>query len=370
MLYFVYGLGSGGIEKYSINLYKYMDHEKFIVDIVTKRNENDFFNELLLSLKGKRIGISDYGNSKNKKILGYIKNLYSIAHNDYDIAYFNFSSPRAALKYIPICRLAGIKKIIIHSHNSNEENNKKIKKIMNFVGRFYINKTVNIKLACSELAASWMYGENKVLNNDYFLIKNGIEARMYDFNVNIRNELRTKLNIKNNEIVIGHIGRFVAQKNHKFLIKIFCEVNKINSSSRLVLIGIGELQNEIKKEVELLGLKDNVIFLGERNDINACLQMMDLFLLPSLYEGLPVVGIEAQASGLRCVFSSSVSKDADITGNITFIDLDKNEKYWADIILSLVPYERKSQLKTVIDAGYDIKNTAEKIEDIINEQCG
>lgn len=365
VFYFIHSLGSGGIERYSVNVYKYLDHSKLKVDFVTKTDENDFFDSQFKQMGGHRIGIVSKTSSYRAGYVGYIKNLYKIAKNGYEVAYFNFSNPRMALKYIPVCRLAGIKRIEVHSHNSEEDNINIVKKILNQIGRDYINKVAENRLACSDKAAEWMFGRKIKEENEYICIKNGIEASKYRYNPTVRNEYRKKYNIEHDCLVIGHVGRFSAQKNHKFLINIYRRIVQLNPNSKLVLVGIGETMSNIQDYVNELGIQDSVIFLGEQSNVCDLMQLMDVFVLPSLYEGLPVVGIEAQASGLRCVFSSSVSREADITGNVLFLELDLNATEWAKSIVDYSDYIRENTEDKIKSAGYDIRSTADTVERVL-----
>lgn len=365
VFYFVHSLGSGGIERYSINLYKYIDHSRFEVDFITKSNDNDFFDSQFKQMGGHRIGIVESADIYKPGYIEYIKKLYKIAKSGYDVAYFNFSNPRMALKYVTVCRFAGIKRIEVHSHNSEEDNINIIKKILNHIGRTYINTVAENRLACSDKAAEWMFGRRIREENKYVCIKNGIETSKYRYNSTIREVYRKIYGIKDDCLVIGHVGRFSTQKNHKFLIEVYRRIVDLNPNSKLVLVGIGETMSAIQDYVNELGMQDNVIFLGEQSNVCDIMQMMDVFVLPSLYEGLPVVGIEAQASGLRCVFSSTVSSEADITGNVLFLELDMSEKEWAKSIVDYSDYIRENTEDKIKNAGYDIQSTAETVERIL-----
>jgi len=161
------------------------------------------------------------------------------------------------------------------------------------------------------------------------------------------------------------VGRFSNQKNHNFLIDIFYEIIKINKKSKLILIGTGELENEIKEKVESLSLKEKVIFLGARADVNKIMQAMDVFILPSLFEGLPVVGVEAQASGLPCIISDTVSKDVKITDSVLQISLSLPPEEWGKKLIDFYEtFERKDMTEAITSAGYDIISVVKKLEQL------
>ena len=175
--------------------------------------------------------------------------------------------------------------------------------------------------------------------------------------------MRQEFNITENEILFGHVGRFTNQKNHTFLIDIFNEIHKQNKDTKLIMVGIGEKEQEIKNKVKALNLEDCVIFAGFRKDVNKIMQAMDVFLLPSLYEGLPVVGVEAQAAGLPCFTSKDVvTKEVQITKAMNFISLDKSAKEWANIILGS-DLSRKDTKKELKEAGYFIEDSARELVD-------
>lgn len=357
VFYLVYGLTSGGIENYSVNLFKHIDKKNIQIDFIVKFSRHEFFDDDFYAAGGKKIAI----NIENKGKLAYLINTIRIAKSGYNVGYFNLSNPSDVFKYPLICRLAGIKKIIIHSHNSSEDSHNFIKNTINWISRKLINRISSVKLACSDKAAIWMFGKA----NDYILINNGIEVDKFVYKNKVRKEIRDELQCNENTVLLGHVGRFVKQKNHFFLINVFEKYIKLNSNSKLLLIGVGPYFHQIKALVKEKNLEDKVVFLGEKNNVNDYLQAMDLFLLPSLYEGLPISGVEAQASGLKCLFSNSISKDTKITDNVEFINLDSGAEYWANKIKDNVSYNRIDQSQAVIEKGFDIATTSKIIENCI-----
>ena len=251
---------------------------------------------------------------------------------------------------------------IAHSHNTDFQTKNKFKKA---VGNYFKKKLVFYAtdyFACSKLAGEWLFGDKIVTSPKFKVIHNGVDLKKYAFNSKIRNEIRNLYKISENEIVIGHVGRFTEQKNHVFLIDIFNEYHKINSNSRLLLVGTGILEENVKEKVEDLKIADKVIFAGFRSDVNNYMQAMDLFVLPSKFEGLGLVLIEAQASGLPCFTSKDVvPKEAQVSDLLTYIRLSSNAKKWANII-NKSSFNRKDVAKEIKDSGYDINEAALELE--------
>ena len=222
---------------------------------------------------------------------------------------------------------------------------------------------------CSELAGRWLFGNKTYDQGKVYLLNNAIDVDKFKYDEKIRKEKRKELNIKDNQLVIGHIGRFVQQKNHEFLIDIFNEIYKQDKNAILLLIGEGPLKEEIQNKVNELGLDKNVKFLGQRSDANELYQAMDLFLFPSLYEGLGMVLIEAQCAGLPCIASIEVPQIAKISDKFVFENLKENPKKWADICLKFLKEKsiRKNSEKSLNIQNYNIKNEAKKLKNKYND---
>ena len=218
-------------------------------------------------------------------------------------------------------------------------------------------------MCCSELAGRWLFGDKAYDEGKVYLLNNAIDLDKFKYDKKIGDKKRKELGIKEDTIVIGHIGRFVAQKNHIFLIDIFNQFHKKEKNSILLLAGQGPLQEEIKNKVRELGLDDSVRFLGQRNDANELYQAFDVFLLPSLYEGLPVVGVEAQASGLLCFFSDDMTKETKVLDSTVFMSLSNTAEEWTgEILTNLKDYKRINTKNEVSDNGFDIEIEARKLE--------
>ena len=208
-------------------------------------------------------------------------------------------------------------------------------------------------LACSQLAGRWMYPDSILQGKKYHLAKNAINLEKYRFNPAMRKAVRQELGIGENEFCIGHIGRFNYQKNHAFLIDIFYKLLKVCPNAKLLLIGDGPYLFNIKRSVSELRIEDSVFFLGRRNDVPQLLQAMDCFVLPSRFEGLPIVGVEAQAAGVPCIVSDAITRELNINGLVRFVSLRDKDK-WVNSIMAYHGFTKRDQLEKLRNAGYDI----------------
>lgn len=214
----------------------------------------------------------------------------------------------------------------------------------------FAKKTVTDRLACGIAAGKHLYGKR-----EFKVMHNAIDTESFIFNNSLRIRKREELAIKNDEILIGHVGRFNPQKNHKFIIEVLSKAISQNPNIKAVLVGDGYLQPEIQQLVFNFGLSGKISFLGNRSDVNLLLQAFDVFLMPSLYEGLPVSVIEAQAAGLPCVLSNTIDKDCDITGNIQFLSLSQPIEEWCSAIDQASRTPRRDTRADIVKAGYDVK---------------
>lgn len=351
-------LNRGGIESYMMNYYRSFDRNKIQIDFVSIgliRSEYDEEIELLG-------GNIYYIPKKSKNYFGYIRalrkifksNKYKIIHTHMDA--MGMTVLKEAKKYnIPI-RIA-------HSHNTQHLTNNFLKFLINEYARKNINKYATHMFACSEIAGRWLFGDKAFEDGKVTIIKNAIQVEDFIFDNIERNKLRKDFSILDNELVVGHVGRFDYQKNHEFILEVFAELLKLIPNSKLVLIGDGELREKIENKISMLNIKDNVLLLGVRNDVNKLYNLFDIFILPSIFEGLGIVAIEAQINGLQCILSDQVPREAKITEKVRFLSVD-NSKSWAKMI-----YENLSKRdKRVIDKneikklGYDINIESKKLE--------
>lgn len=345
----------GGVESVLMNYYHHIDRSKIQFDFICDSDSTNIPYEEIESLGGKVILCPPY-----QKIFKYIKELKKIfKENEYHIVHSNIN----ALSVFPLyaAKKAGVPIRIAHSHSTSNKQEWKKDLLKNLL-RPFSKKYATHYFACTEHAGRWLFGNKTFDDGKVLVVNNGIDVNSYSFNEKVRNEKRKELNIKDNEIVIGHIGRFMKQKNHDFLIDIFMKLYEENNNYRLMLIGQGPLQDEIRKKVKKLGIDEAVMFLGQKTDANKYYQAMDLFLFPSLYEGLGMVFVEAQSSALPSIASTEVPVIAKVSDRAYFIGLDQPIKIWTDKIKKVINQERKVDIKRIKDSGYDIVTEAKKLE--------
>lgn len=295
---------------------------------------------------------------KGDGLVNYAKKLYSYFKKEkIDVLHVHGSSS-AILVELVIAKLAGLKKIVTHSHNTRSNHN-----FIHKVLRPAVNLLADEKMACGELAGKWMYGKY----GRFTIIPNCIDTVRYIFDENVRREVRQNLGIDDNTIVIGHVGMFTEVKNQKFLLQVLAEINKKKEDNyKLLLIGHGPLLQDVMNVSEQLRVSNNVLFMGNRNDVPRIMMAMDVFCLPSLFEGFPIVAVEAQATGLPVIISSNISKETIITDTVMCLPIDNGTEMWERAIGEMVNVhvDRAVYADKVKEAGYDISCSAEMLESV------
>ena len=354
-------LRAAGIESFIMNMYRNVDRKKIQFDFMVMRDEKEFYDEEIKSLGGRKFTISVSGKNTLLRIFKESIELYKfLKKNPYQIVHIHYTTPLRAF-YLFAAKKAGVPVRIYHSHSAEVSGKSNIKiKTYNFCKK-KITKWATDYFACSKAAAEWMYDKDLINSGRVQIIFNGIDITRFAYNSKVREEIRKQLNIENN-FIIAHTGRFLPQKNHHFIIDVFREVQKIDPSSKLLLLGEGQLQDEIQQKVNSLDLQENVIFLGVKKNVEDYLSAADCYIMPSLYEGLPVAAVEAQCSGLPCVLSDNITKEVALTENTLFLSLDKPAEYWAEKILEFRQLSRIDGSDIIENNGYNIKLVAEKLQ--------
>ena len=343
-----------GVASYVMNYYRKFDREKIKCDFLILHKRENFYTAEIEKNGDKVFEISLEENNKNLfKFSKKIKKFFE-KNNDYDVIHCNVIN--LGIFVLRYAKQNNIKVRILHAHATKTADNF-LKKIRNDLITPFARKFANYFFACSNLAGINTFGNNK----QFSIINNAIDIEKYKFDIQKRNIIRKKLNTED-KFVIGNVGRFVSQKNHKYLLNVFKEILKINSNSILILIGNGPLEEKIKREVINLEIENKVTFLGKVDNPEYYYQAMDLFILPSLYEGLPVVGIEAQASGLQCAFSDRITTEVNFNNDNLFFSIDDScEKVAINIMNNLAKNTDRCCPKELLDK-YDINKCTKVLE--------
>ncbi len=365
ILFFVDRMLTGGIQKLLFDLSVALDKNKIEPEFLLLDDGNTYDLEYKLQENGCKIyKLKGIWLRKPHDFFAYWKAVddFFSKHHDYAAVHMN-SGPKNY--YVLKCaHKYGIPIRIAHSHNTDYQVKSGLQKIIGNICKYPLKKHANVYLACSDKAAEWMFGEKTLKSGRVQILYNGVDIDNFAFNKKLRDEKRQELNIED-RLVIGNVGRFSQQKNHIRLIEIFAEVYKRNKKSVLLLAGAGTLESEAKQRAKELEIADNVMFLGFRTDANELMQAMDVYVMPSLYEGFPVTGVEAQVSGLPCVFSDTITREANLSENTKYISLNDDNVKWAEVIIDLSENSDRTKAKERLKAkGLDIKDMAKTLENI------
>ena len=351
----------GGVETFIYNTTRFSDKNKYEYDFLVHGTDHTVFQKEITDFYNDGEKHFFFVPSIKKHPMSSLKALskfYSQNASKYDYIHLETGATSEIMYVYPFIKKYNLK-VITHSHNGNGYT-----PIINTIFRPLVNKASCKELSCSDEATNWLFGKKK--QKDVININNGIDVNKFTFNAQARKEIRNKYYISDDTLVIGHIGRFSEQKNHKFILKIFKYVLNKRPNSILMLVGMGELEKEIKEQICRLNLQQNVILCGLQAKTEDFYSAFDVFLMPSLYEGLPIVGVEAQCEGLPCFFSDKISRQISITSNAHIISLKKSADYWAKSILKtkLDINNRKKYSNQMTDAGYSIISTVHHLEKI------
>ena len=342
----------GGVEAVLMNYYRNIDRSIIQFDFICDNDSTDIPYNEIEKLGGRIYEITPY-----QHLSKYINDLYDIfKENDYKIVHSHINT----LSVFPLyaAKKAGVPIRIAHSHSTT--NRKEFKRnILKQILRPFSKINATNYMACSDYAGKWLFGTKKSKCSEVFLMNNGIDLKRFRFNEDIRNIYRRKLKISDDTLVVGHVGRFVEQKNHEFIINIFCKLLEKEPKSLLILLGKGPLQDHVKELAIKKNIVNQIIFLGQQEKVNNYYMIMDVFILPSLYEGFGLVALEAQASGLPVIVSENVPLEVNITNEVKFLSLNSEPEIWADMILTFRSLKRNN---TINNFDYDIKENATRLQ--------
>lgn len=345
-------MGRGGLETMLMNYYRNINRNKVQFDFLVHRDFEADYDQEILYLGGKIYRLSRL-NPFSKKYLNELGQFFK-DHTEYKIVHSHLDCMAGIpLKY---AKKNGVPIRIAHAHSSNQTKDKKY--LLKLIFKKNIKKNATELFACAQDAGLWMFGYDQ-----FHVINNAIDTKAYVVNKQTGKEVRQELKIPEDAFVMGHVGRFAPPKNHTFIIRVFAKVLKEKPNAFLLLVGDGDLRREAEDLTVELGIQNHVIFAGMRSDINRMLQAMDVFLFPSIYEGLPLSIIEAQTAGLPCLISDKVPIECRKTDLVSQLSLNDSLSAWKDAVIDAGKVLKRDTSKEISDAGFDICQNARWLED-------
>lgn len=356
VLHILTGLSTGGAESFIMNMYRNMDRSKVQFDFLLRSTDNIYHEEL------EKMGSRVYVTASFPR--HFIKNAIQTARffkeHSYDIIHVHAN----ALLYtyaISCAKRNGVKCRIIHSHNAAMAHMRLLP--LHKANKRRITSLATDCFACSDDAGRWMFP------GGFKVIPNAIDLRAFAYDIQKRKLVRQNLGIGEDDFVIGHIGRFTPQKNHAFLLDVFAEVTKRKPNAKLLLLGDGELRRDVEEKTAKLQLQNRVIFLGARKDVSDIINAFDVFVFPSIYEGLAIAMLEAQANGLRVVCSDMISDQTVLTSFVKKLSLSDDASVWAGHVLN-VDSMRNDAGDALVRAGFDIRSAAKNLQEFYLSKAG
>jgi len=361
-------MNRGGAESMIMNYYRNIDRDKIQFDFIVHRKEKAAFDDEIESLGGKIFRLPSinpfFPNQYYEELRSFFRenSNYTIVHSHLN-TFSSFPLKIAEEFKIP-CRIAhahiAIDKVDLNAFFEGKESYKELfKKVIKFHLKKKIKNYATDYFSCGKKAGEWLFG----VSTDFYIMNNAIDVDQFTYNPEVAAKYCEKLGLKN-KFVLGHIGRFNSQKNHEFIIRTFALLLKKNKNAVLLLIGDGQLRQKNENLAKELKINNNIVFLGARSDVPQLCQVMNVFLFPSFYEGLPVTLIEAQAAGLKVVTSDAITTEIVITDNVTQLSLGASLNTWVNTIIDLEPlsYDKKDYKEEITRNNFNIKNSVKEIE--------
>ena len=347
----------GGLETMLMNYYRHMDREAVQFDFLVHREERGAYDSEIETLGGKIYRLPrlvPWSHAYQKAL-----DTFFAKRPDYKIVHVHQDCLSSVI--LKAAEKRGVPVRIAHSHNANQDKN--LKYPIKLFYRRQIPDYATELFSCGKEAGEWMFR-----GASYTVLNNAIDAKWYTYSRDVRRRLRAELNIAENALVLGHVGRFSPQKNHSFLVDVFAEVHRNDPDAVLLLVGGGDGRAGIEKKIQALGLADKVIFTGIRSDVPELMQAMDVFVFPSLYEGLPVTLVEAQAAGLPCIISDRIPDDCKLTELVRAVSLEQPVSEWAQEIQTARMIPREDTSAAIAAAGFDIRENAQWLQNYYIQQ--
>ncbi|MDY6357078.1 MAG: glycosyltransferase family 1 protein [Catonella sp.] len=343
----------GGLETYVMNIYRNIDRNKLQFDFL-KMSSTIAYEDEIKALGGEVLYVP--GRSKGIKAhYDVLKQIFTSTH--YVALYYQCNRRLDSLDTFRYAKKYGVGKRIIHSHNTKDAPETKLRRVKQWMVSGRVDKYLTHRFACSNDAGKWMFGDHK-----FTVIPNSVDTELFKYNAQIRDRKRNELGIADNTLVIGNVARLSEQKNPMFMLDVFEAVHRKRPDSILLQIGTGELKEQFFVAVKDKHLEESVKILGIRSDVNELLSAMDVFLLPSNYEGFPIVLVEAQCNGLPCIASDVITRDCNMTRLVKYVSLSQEADVWADEVLKATVDNRTDYYKKIEQAGYSTKAVATRME--------
>lgn len=362
LLCIVGSMNTGGAETFLMKLYRALDKSKYQMDFCVSIKEKGFYDDEITSLGGKMYYVPP---KTRNPLINFIEIKKLVSEEKYKYVMRIGQNSMVAFDLLAAW-LGGAERRILRSSNSNTCGGS-VSNILHKLFSFMPKLVPNVKIAPSTEAAEFVFGKNATRKGKVVYLKNAISVETFSFDERKREQKRKELGLED-KFTVGHVGRLTHQKNHKFLLNVFAEILKKLPDSVLFLVGDGELRETIEKQAKDMNILNNIKFLGVRSDIPELLSSMDVMVFTSFYEGMPNTVIEAQASGLPCVISDSITKEANITGLVEYLSLEESAELWSQRAIEKRDWQRKDYSKEFSDAGYNISASAKYFEQIIFEQ--
>lgn len=354
ILCIVGGMNAGGAETFLMKVYRDLDKTKYQMDFAVAVTDKGYYDDEIIALGGKIHHVTP-------KSLGFFKNFNSVRkivkENGYQYVLRTSQHSLSALELLAAW-LGGAKVRVFRSSNSNTVSGSKKQMLLHKLCGFMPKRFANVRIAPSTEAAEFMFGKGCVEKGRAKILHNGVDISVYHYDEDSRKKIRQELNIAENALLIGHVGRFNQQKNHGFLLEIFKRIKEKHDNAVLLLVGKGELEADIRAKADALGVADHIIFTGVRSDVPQLLSAMDVFVFPSLYEGMPNTVIEAQATGLPCVIADTITREANITGLVTYLPL-REPQIWAEKALESIAAQRADTKQAFVVNKYNVESVVE-----------
>lgn len=346
VLHMIGSLNVGGSQAMVMNLYRNIDRSRIQFDFISDHPGQVFFADEIRKLGGIIYEMPTFRGTNIIQVRQAWDKFFT-EHSEYGILHSHVRS--YASVYLPIAKAHGVK-TIIHSHSTSNGSGALalVKRILQFPLRYQ----ADYFFSCSQIAGEWLFGRRITESDRYYMLQNAIRLKDYKMDNAVRSAVRREIKAENKK-VFGHVGRLYESKNHEYLMEVFKGIHSAMPDSVLMIVGDGALRPQIEGKIRELGLQDSVILMGMRSDVSHMLMAMDCFLFPSKWEGLPVTVVEAQAAGLPCFVSDTVTKDVGISELVTYLPIDEGAEVWSNAVLSS-DLSRKDVSKEIIKAGFDI----------------